>query len=145
MIPIAVNLPDPDDLESDDARPLQRRHCLSQGTGPLRLAAFARCEPGVRHPAQMAALAWLAITSARLDLPLAARRLVHLAYALLVVEVCRRPGVRTSTPTSVRHRPPIAWFASRHRQLLATVSGGRGASRSTASRTSSTSVPRAST
>jgi glycosyltransferase involved in cell wall biosynthesis len=60
----------------------------------------------------MAALTRLAISSARLDLPLAARRLIHLAYACWAWRVAADRGVRHFHAHFGQTPATVAWFAA---------------------------------
>ncbi len=111
VTPIAVNLPDPADVESDDARHAARRTTYLKAQGAVRLAS-SLLRTWLRHPAEMAALTWLAITSARLDLPLAARRLVHLAYACWSWRAVADRGVRHFHAHFGQTPATVAWFAA---------------------------------
>ena len=111
VTPIAVNVPSAEDLGTDEMRRAERATSYLKAQGVVTLAAsFLRtC---VRHPREMAALVRLAIMSARLDLPLAARRLVHLAYACWAWRAVADRGVRHFHAHFGQTPATVAWFAA---------------------------------
>jgi glycosyltransferase involved in cell wall biosynthesis len=111
ITPVAVNAAAPEELATEEMRRASRAtsYLKSQGVATLA-AAFARtC---LRHPAQMGGQVRLAITSSRLDLPLAARRLVHLAYACWMWQAVSRHGVRHFHAHFGQTPATVAWFAA---------------------------------
>jgi glycosyltransferase involved in cell wall biosynthesis len=111
VIPIAMNLPAPADLTTDEARERQKRSLYLKAS-PLRIGAAALGALAA-HPIRMSGLAFLAIRSARSDLGLMARRLVHLAYGALTAKYCRQQHIGHIHAQFGLAPATIAWFACR--------------------------------
>lgn len=111
VTPIAVNLPTEEDLGSEMARRAADETAYLKAQGPVRLAA-SLLRTWLRHPARTTSLVRLAISSARLDLPLAARRLVHLAYACWSWSAVDGRGVRHFHAHFGQTPATIAWFTA---------------------------------
>jgi glycosyltransferase involved in cell wall biosynthesis len=111
VTPIAVNVPSADELDTDEARHAMRRTSYLKAQGVMRLGA-ALMRTWLRHPAEMTSLARLAVSSARLDLPLAARRLVHLAYASWSWRTVANRGIRHFHAHFGQTPATVAWLAA---------------------------------
>lgn len=109
IFPIAMNLPSAADVATDAARERQRQ-TLYLKSNPSGIAA-AILGAAARHPLKISKLAARAVTSARSDLGLAARRLIHVAYAAVVARHCRANGVRHLHAQFGLAPATIAWFA----------------------------------
>ena len=108
--PIAMNIPGEEDLLSEDARARRAKtHYLKRGWGGL-LGTFAATF--LRHPVGMTRLVTKALTSARGDIPLSARRMSHLVQAATVAEICHRRGIPHLHAQFGQAPATIAWFAS---------------------------------
>ncbi|QGG95981.1 glycosyltransferase family 4 protein [Actinomarinicola tropica] len=111
VVPIAMNRPAPDDVRGAWAEDEARRTLYLKAAGPLTLLlALARVLR--EHPLPAARLVLSALGSARLDLGIAVRRLVHLAYAARAVEHCRDLDVRHLHAHFGQAPATIAWFAA---------------------------------
>ncbi len=110
VVPIAMNEPTAHDIADDDGR---RRHDLTLylKSNPRRVAVEL-AKVAARHPGRLARLACTAVTSARGDVTIIARRLAHLAYAPSVVARCRATGVRHLHAHFGQSPATIAWFAA---------------------------------
>jgi glycosyltransferase involved in cell wall biosynthesis len=111
VTPIAINVPGPDDLRSAKARATAQGTVYLKAQGAVSLTA-ALVRTWLRHPAAMTSLALAAFTSARLDLPLAARRLVHLAYACSTWRIASARGIRHFHAHFGQTPATVAWFAA---------------------------------
>jgi colanic acid/amylovoran biosynthesis glycosyltransferase len=112
VTPIAINPPEDDDLRSPEAR----RACeMTSYLKRQRVSTLARAfiRAVRRHPVEMTKLAALAVTSSRLDLPLAARRLVHLVYACWSWERVKDQGIRHFHAHFGQTPATLAWFTAR--------------------------------
>lgn len=111
VVPIAMNRPGPDDLPSETSRIESTRTLYLKSAG---LSGLLRSTLRVAsaNPVSFARLAITALRSARLDLSIAVRRLVHLAYASLAVEHCRAHGVRHLHAHFGQAPATIAWFTA---------------------------------
>jgi glycosyltransferase involved in cell wall biosynthesis len=109
ILPIVMNEPGLDDLQTDEARERQRRSIYLKAwpfsVVAATLAAFAT------HPLKMSRLAGAAVRSARSDLDQLVRRLVHLGYAALVARYCREQRIRHLHAQFGLAPATIAWFA----------------------------------
>jgi glycosyltransferase involved in cell wall biosynthesis len=110
IFPIVMNAPDRADLTTDGARDRARKSLFLKAS-PWRLltaalAAFAA------HPFRMSRLTGTAIRSARLDLGLTARRLVHLCYATVAARHCRANQIHHLHAQFGLAPATIAWFAT---------------------------------
>ena len=110
VFPVVMNAPSTADLATDEARQRQGRS-LYLKTSPGRVAA-ALLATFVRHPLKMAGLMLTAIRSAKSDVRLMARRLVHLAYASLTARHCNEHGIRHLHAQFGLAPATIAWFSS---------------------------------
>lgn len=109
IFPIVVNSPAPEDLTTEEARERQRRSLYLKAS-PARLlgatlAAFAA------HPIKFTKLKFAAVRSARTDIGLMARRLIHLCYGALAARHCRANGVGHLHAHFGQVPATIAWFA----------------------------------
>jgi glycosyltransferase involved in cell wall biosynthesis len=111
VTPIAINSPDPEDLDSTEAEHASHRTIYLKAQGSMKLAA-SLLRTWVRHPAETSTLMWTAVTSARLDLPLAARRLIHVAYACWTWRAVAGSGVRHFHAHFGQTPATVAWFAA---------------------------------
>lgn len=110
IVPIVVNAPGAEDLTTEEARERQRRSLYLKAS-PMRLlgatlAAFAA------HPIKFTKLKLTAIRSARTDVGLMARRLIHLCYGALAARHCREQGVTHLHAHFGQVPATIAWFAA---------------------------------
>jgi glycosyltransferase involved in cell wall biosynthesis len=104
-----MNMPAPADLTTEEARERQRRSLyLKASPGRIAGAAIAAL---AAHPIKMMALAFTAMRSARADLGLIGRRLVHLCYAALAARECRKRGIRHLHAQFGLAPATIGWFA----------------------------------
>jgi len=110
IFPIAMNLPGPEDLTTDQARERQRRSLYLKASA-MRVAA-ATLGTAVGHPIKIAKLVFSAIRSARSDLGVIGRRLVHLCYGALAARYCREQHIRHLHAQFGLAPATIAWFAS---------------------------------
>ena len=109
--PFAMNIPDEADLLSEEARArYAKTRYLKHGWSEL-LGAFASA--ALRHPVAMTKLVGTAISSARGDLPLTARRFSHLLQASSVARECDRRGIRHLHAQFGQAPATITWFASK--------------------------------
>ena len=109
IVPIVMNLPGREDLTTEEARERQRRSLYLKAS-PVHVAA-ATIGAILAHPIKMARLLFAAVRSARSDVGLMGRRLVHLAYATLAAKHCRERGVRHLHAQFGLAPATIAWFA----------------------------------
>jgi colanic acid/amylovoran biosynthesis glycosyltransferase len=109
IVPIVMNLPIQEDLTTEKARERQRRSLYLKASA-LRVAA-ATISVIIAHPIKMGRLVFAAVRSARLDLGLAGRRLVHLSYATLAAKHCGEQGIRHLHAQFGLAPATIAWFA----------------------------------
>ena len=107
--PIVMNMPVPEDLTTDEARERQQRSFYLKAS-PVRIAGALVAE-SLAHPIKMANLFFAAIKSARSDLNLMARRLVHLSYGALAARYCREKRLRHLHAQFGLAPATIAWFA----------------------------------
>lgn len=108
--PIAMNLPDPADLVSEDAKARQAKtHYLKRGWFGL-LGTFAGT--GLRHPVGMTKLLWTAIKSARGSVPITVRRISHLVQAASVAKLCADRKIPHLHAQFGQAPATIAWFAA---------------------------------
>jgi glycosyltransferase involved in cell wall biosynthesis len=110
VFPIVMNAPSPADVATDEARQRQKKSLYLKAS-PGRIAA-AVLTSFMRHPIKMAALVVKAIRSAKSDLRLMARRLVHLAYAALTAQHCNKHGIRHLHAQFGLAPATIAWFSA---------------------------------
>lgn len=111
VTPIAVNAPTEADLASAGARLVRRETLYLKEQGPAVLVG-SFVGTWLRHPIELTRLVWLAVMSARLDLPLAARRLVHLMYACWSWKAARDSGIRHFHAHFGQTPATIAWFTA---------------------------------
>jgi colanic acid/amylovoran biosynthesis glycosyltransferase len=109
IFPIVMNLPAQGDLSTDEARDRQRRSVYLKAS-PLRVAVTT-IGAILAHPIKMARLAFSAVRSARSDVGLMGRRLVHLSYGALAAQHCREQGIRHMHAQFGLAPATIAWFA----------------------------------
>jgi colanic acid/amylovoran biosynthesis glycosyltransferase len=110
--PIAINPPDAGDLGSPEAQRAHRSTSYLKRQSVATLgASFVKMF--IRHPMEMSKLVVLAVTSSRLDLPLAARRLVHLVYACWSWNLVKSTGVRHFHAHFGQTPATVAWFTAR--------------------------------
>lgn len=109
IFPIVMNLPAVEDLTSDEARERQRRSLYLKAS-PTRVAA-ATLATAAAHPIKMTALAFAAVRSARSDVGVMARRLVHLCYGALAAKNCRKDRIRHLHAQFGLAPATIAWLA----------------------------------
>jgi colanic acid/amylovoran biosynthesis glycosyltransferase len=111
IVPVAINLPGPDDLTTAEARRTAEETLHLKGVGYRRLVgALARF--AVRDPAGAARTLGTAVRSAGLDLGTLARRLVHLADAAYLVEHLRERDVTHLHAHFGQAPATIAWFTT---------------------------------
>lgn len=110
IFPIVMNMPNAEDLTSEEARDRQRRSSYLKSS-PMRVAA-ATLGVAARHPVKMARLLFAAFHSARSDLSIMARRIVHLSYSALAAKICRDQNIRHLHAQFGLAPATIAWFAS---------------------------------
>jgi colanic acid/amylovoran biosynthesis glycosyltransferase len=111
VVPIAMNPPGADDVPTDESRRQRDRTIYLKSSGAWRLA-LALVRAIRANPAGMARLAGTVIRSARLDLGLIARRVVHLAYGAFIVEQLRDTEVRHLHAHFGLAPATIAWCAA---------------------------------
>ena len=111
IVPIAMNLPGPDDLASEASRAERSRTLYLKSAGPIGLLR-STLRVACVHPVGFLGLIVRALRSARLDLSIALRRLVHLAYASLAVEHCRAHGITHLHAHFGQAPATIAWFTA---------------------------------
>ena len=120
VLPIVMNNPDAADLRTEEVRKRQQRSLYLKASGShvflATIAAF------VSHPWAMARLTARAVGSARSDLKLMIRRVVHLCYAALTARHCARNSVRHLHAHFGQSPASIAWFAC---EILNFRRGGR--------------------
>jgi glycosyltransferase involved in cell wall biosynthesis len=109
IFPIVMNLPGAEDLTTEEARERQRRSCYLKAS-PTRVAV-ATLRAAATHPIKMAGLVFAAIRSARSDLAIMGRRLVHLCYGALAARTCRNEQIRHLHAQFGLAPATIAWFA----------------------------------
>ena len=108
--PFAMNAPDEADLLSDEAKARSaktqylKRHKAKLAGDFLAIA--------LRHPIGTAKLLGTALSSARGDVPLMARRLSHLTQAASVAKACRERNVAHLHAHFGQAPATIAWFAA---------------------------------
>ncbi|HEY1143448.1 MAG TPA: glycosyltransferase family 4 protein [Sphingomicrobium sp.] len=108
--PFAMNSPDDADLLSDDARARSAKtQYLKSGRARL-LGAFLSAT--ARHPIGTARLVGTALSSARGDVPLMARRMSHLLQAAGVAKTCRERNIGHLHAHFGQAPATIAWFAA---------------------------------
>jgi len=109
ILPIALNLPDPADLKSEEALTRQARtQYLKSSAWQL---GWALAGTFLAHPLAMTRALLVAVQSARLDLALIIRRLAHLCYASLTAQHCRRHSIRHLHAHFGQTPATIAWLA----------------------------------
>jgi colanic acid/amylovoran biosynthesis glycosyltransferase len=111
VAPIAVNSSVEADLRTSVARRESERTLHLKQQGPYRLLVSALGAFG-RHPVGMSKLLASALSSARLDLPLAGRRLVHLVYACHVWRINAVGGIRHFHAHFGQTPATVAWFTA---------------------------------
>ena len=109
IFPIVMNLPGQEDLTTEEARERQRRSLYLKAS-PMRVAA-ATIGTLLSHPIKMTRLIFAAVRSARSDLGLMGRRVVHLSYAALAAKHCQEQGIRHLHAQFGLAPATIAWFA----------------------------------
>lgn len=109
ILPIALNLPDPADLKSEEALTRQARTQYLKSSAWQLGWAFAGTF--LAHPLAMTRALLVAVQSARLDLALIIRRLAHLCYASLTAQHCRRHSIRHLHAHFGQTPATIAWLA----------------------------------
>lgn len=109
IVPIAINSDDSEPATPDAAR--RRASTLYLKASPGRIVA-ATLGAFVAHPFKMMKLIATAIRSARSDVDLIARRLVHVGYAALVAQHCRAHGIQHLHAHFGQAPATIAWFAA---------------------------------
>lgn len=107
---IAINVPSAIELDSSEAKAAAGTLYL-KSQGPVRLAQ-AMLAIAIRNPVRMSRLVALAVGSARLDLLLVVRRLVHLAYACWAWKAIRHTDIRHFHAHFGQTPATIAWFAA---------------------------------
>jgi colanic acid/amylovoran biosynthesis glycosyltransferase len=111
IVPIAMNLPRPDDLPTEASRAERSRTLYLKAAGPLGLLRSTLRVASAR-PVAFLGLVIRALDSARLDPSIAVRRLAHLAYASLAVEHCRAHGITHLHAHFGQAPATIAWFTA---------------------------------
>jgi colanic acid/amylovoran biosynthesis glycosyltransferase len=108
VLPVSMNRPSDSEMASTQGRQraAECRYLKSAATARAFAALFAR------HPLGVARVGGMALRSARSDVLRMARRLVHVAYAALVVEHCRANGVSHLHAHFGQSPASIAWFAA---------------------------------
>lgn len=109
ILPIALNLPEPADLKSEEALARQAESQYLKASawqlGSALVGTF------LAHPFAMTRALLIAVRSARLDLALIARRLAHLCYAALTARYCRKHSIRHLHAHFGQTPATIAWLA----------------------------------
>lgn len=109
ILPIALNLPDPADLKSEEALARQARtQYLKSSVWQLGCALIGTF---LAHPVAMTHALLIAVRSARWDLALIVRRLAHLCYASLTARQCRTHSIRHLHAHFGQTPATIAWLA----------------------------------
>lgn len=107
--PFAMNLPDKADLLSEDARARYARTIyLKRSWSKLLGALLLTC---AKHPIATTKLVSKAISSARGDVPLMAKRLSHVLQAAELARTCRRRGISRLHAHFGQAPATITWFA----------------------------------
>lgn len=109
IMPIVMNLPAEEDLTTQEARERQRRSLYLKAS-PSRVAG-AMIGAALAHPIKMTRLLLEAVRSARSDVGLIGRRVVHLSYAALAAKYCREHGICHLHAQFGLAPATIAWFA----------------------------------
>ena len=109
ILPVVMNRPDAGDLRTEESRERERRSIYLKAS-PLHVAT-ATLATFVAHPLKMTRLTFRALKSARADLALMARRLVHLGYAALAARSCREQRIDHLHAQFGLAPATIAWFA----------------------------------
>lgn len=110
ILPIVMNSPAAEDLTTEEARERQRRSCYLKAA--LMLVIGATLRAAARHPIKMTGLFFTAVRSARSDLSIMGRRVVHLCYAALAARHCCDRNIRHVHGQFGLAPATIAWFAS---------------------------------
>lgn len=111
VTPVAINTTDESELISQALSDEHQRTTYLKALGPIRLGR-ATARVLLRHPVRMMALLRVAVSSSRLDLPVLARRLVHLAYAAAMVEAVGTAEARHFHAHFGQAPATVAWFAA---------------------------------
>lgn len=109
IFPIVMNPPAPEDLTTEEALERHRRSIYLKAS-PARVF-LAALGAAAAHPIKMAGLVFQAIRSARSDLGIMGRRLVHLCYGALAAKDCRERKIRHLHAQFGLAPATIAWFA----------------------------------
>jgi glycosyltransferase involved in cell wall biosynthesis len=109
IYPMVMNLPVREDLTTEDARERQRRSLYLKAS-PMRVAVTT-ISAFIAHPIKMAQLLFAAVRSARSDIGIMARRLVHFSYGALAAQHCRQQGIRHLHAQFGLAPATIAWLA----------------------------------
>ena len=109
LFPMVMNPPAPEDLTTEEALERHRRSIYLKAS-PMRVF-LAALGAAAAHPIKMAGLAFLAIRSARSDLGIMGRRLVHLCYGALAAKDCRERKIRHLHAQFGLAPATIAWLA----------------------------------
>lgn len=109
ILPIAMNLPAAEDLTTEESRERQRRSFYLKASPTM--VAVAALRVAATHPVKMARMAFTAIRSARSDLSIIGRRLVHLCYGALAARHCRKQDIHHLHAQFGLAPATIAWFA----------------------------------
>lgn len=107
--PFAMNLPSGEDLGSHDLRRRRDRTTYLKESWSAALLALA--EHILKHPIKSSLLAIKAVSSAKWDLALMARRLSHLVQAARLAKLCTSAGARHIHAHFGQAPATIAWFA----------------------------------
>jgi colanic acid/amylovoran biosynthesis glycosyltransferase len=110
VFPIVMNLPQAADLVTADAELRRERSLYLKAAPAAVLLAFAGLL--LRHPLRAAGLLIRGLRSARSDLGLMARRLVHFAYAARVARYCEENAIAHLHAHFGQSPATIAWFAA---------------------------------
>ena len=108
--PFAMNSPDEADLLSDDAKARSAKTQYLKSRKATLVSDFL--STAVRHPVGTAKLVGKAMSSARGDVPLMARRISHLLQAVSVARTCRERNIRHLHAHFGQAPATIAWFAA---------------------------------
>jgi colanic acid/amylovoran biosynthesis glycosyltransferase len=109
VFPTVMNLPVQEDLTTEQARERQRRSLYLKAS-PMRVAVTT-ISTIIAHPIKMTRLIFAAVRSARYDVALMGRRLVHLSYSAVAANHCREDGIRHLHAQFGLAPATIAWFA----------------------------------
>lgn len=108
--PIAMNLPDPADLLSEDARSRKAKTYYLKQRWPGLIGTFVGST--LRNPVGMTRLLGTAIASSSGSIPIILRRLSHLVQAASVAKICTERNITHLHAHFGQAPATIAWFAT---------------------------------